>query len=290
MAKPTLPHTIALLGFSEAERSTLSSVLRGAAGRTPYYAPTEDLYGSELVVANADDARLVASIVSAGRTHVTVFIGDTAPEHAAVYLQRPLDKRQLLIELDVLLDQLHSERNEEAIRKTLPFIQGVDLLLPDIDAPGSRPAEAAPPPQGELRSSEGGRRPVLIVDDSAVARTFLAQRLRALNYHVMVAASVEEALDLLVNVPFTIVFMDVMLGSSDGMDGLQICQMIKRGDLARPGATPAVVVTTGATDSALPERAEAAHCDAFLTKPLMAPDFLAALRHVDAQFVAAELP
>ena len=290
MAKPTLPHTIALLGFSEAERSMLASVLRRAAGRTPYYAPTEDLHGSELVVANADDARLVASIVSAGRTHVTVFIGDAAPEHAAVYLGRPLDKRQLLIELDILLDQLHSERSEEAIRKTLPFIQGVDLLLPDIDMPGSKATEITPPPQGELRSSDGGRRPVLVVDDSAVARTFLAQRLRALNYHVMVAATVEEALDLLVNVPFTIVFMDVMLGSSDGLDGLQLCQMIKRGDLARPGANPAVVVTTGATDPQLPQRAEVARCDAFLTKPLMPPEFLAALRRVDTQFVAADLP
>ena len=144
------------------------------------------------------------------------------------------------------------------------------------------PAPHAAPP--EHTGAGGGGRDVLVVDDSAIARAFLAQRLTVLRYRVQVAQNGEEALAMCAKQTFVIVFLDVALGGENSLDGLRVCQRLKRHPRLSDGFAPAVVVVTGDTGSSTRVRGALAGCDAYLTKPLMDADFLAALGDVDPHF------
>ena len=147
----------------------------------------------------------------------------------------------------------------------------------------------------------GAGRLVLVVDDSAIARRFLALRLERFGYRAQLASSGEQALALFERQRFAIAFVDIVLDRSQagGIDGLRVCQAIKRRGQPEAGGTgigigtgigtgtgtgTAVVILTGrssATDRVL---GALAGCDAYLTKPLIAPEFMAALRLVDPLF------
>lgn len=110
---------------------------------------------------------------------------------------------------------------------------------------------------------------ILVVDDERLVRAFLQAALVAAGYRVCMAASGEEALELLTAGParFHVVVLDRSMG---GLDGLEVLRRMKRD--SRLGALP-VVLQTAATH---PEEVlEGLRAGAFyyLTKPV-APELL----------------
>ncbi|MEP7295052.1 MAG: response regulator [Burkholderiales bacterium] len=142
----------------------------------------------------------------------------------------------------------------------------VDLLLHDLAAP------SAP------------RLPVLVVDSTPIARKFLMQRLHALGYAVFGAESGDQALGMIERQSFGIVFLELALRPEHGIDGLGLCQAIKREPNSANALVPAVVITTGRAGSSSRVHGSLAGCDAYLTKPLLDADLRAALRQVDPLF------
>lgn len=128
----------------------------------------------------------------------------------------------------------------------------------------------------------GGGRAVLVVERSAIARKFLMQRLEALGYVPHAADDADQALVLVGQQRFAIVFLELKLAGP--LDGLGLCQAIKQLPLPAGAIVPAVVVTTGQAGSTNRVRGSLAGCDAYLNKPLLEPELLAALREVDPLF------
>ena len=126
----------------------------------------------------------------------------------------------------------------------------------------------------------GGGRSVLVVDGSAIARKFLLQRLESLGYRAHAAESGERALEMIANESFAIVFSEFLLADG-GLDGLALCRKIKQ---SKGATAPAVVIATGRVGASDRVRATLAGCDAYLTKPLAAQAFAAALAQVDPGF------
>jgi len=141
----------------------------------------------------------------------------------------------------------------------------VDLLLTDL-------GPAAP----------GAGRPVLVVESVAIARRFLLQRLKGLGYDVHSAENGERALAMVERRAYAIVFLELAL--EGGVDGLSLCQAIKQMPHPPGGIAPAVVFTTGQTGPTNRVRGSLAGCDAYLNKPLLEDELLAALRDVDPLF------
>ena len=163
----------------------------------------------------------------------------------------------------------------ELDRVTTPFSPGgeVDLLLSDLEAP---------PPRLGVRG--GADRAVLVVDSTPIARKFLALRLQSLGYRVHVAEGGEQALAMVEQRAYAIVFVEAVLAPRDGIDGLRLCQAIKR-RRDHPGAiVPVVVVVTSLDGSTDRVRGSLAGCDAYLIKPLVKDKLIAALCEVDPLF------
>ena len=160
----------------------------------------------------------------------------------------------------------------------------VDVLLHDL-APSATAAERTAHRAAVAAAHRGGAgRAVLVVDSTAIARKFLMQRLQGLGYVAHGAADGEEALGLVEQQAYAIVFLELGLTPENGISGLSLCQAIKQKPDHPRGIPPAVVVTTGESDSTSRVRGSLAGCDAFLGKPLIEADFVAALREVDPLF------
>lgn len=238
-----IPHRrVAFLGFSEFERSTMASYLRLAVNRTPRYEPVQMLTDAEFLVADADHAPSVQLVSATERLAETVFIGTRVPPGAVASTARPIDPMHVLRELDALVERAGG-----------PAGAAGNAPAP---VPASVPAPARPaadPPR------------VLLVDDSEIALRFLETRLQRWELRIDRAASSGRALELVEAHGYDLVFLDVELGPDSELDGLALCQHIKRS----AAAMATVVVMVSAHHSELDRvRGALAGCDAYLAKPL----------------------
>lgn len=272
--------TVAIEGFSEFERVTLASFFRLAAQRSPAYALVEEAGISDFLVADADHPAIVSALKANRRLGDAVFVGRRAPPGASAWLARPVDPMAIVRELDSLVEQRLALPPESLAAGGGP-IAPVDLSRLDPTAAPPR----SEPTAGPLPAWRGGAsREVLVVEDSAIARKFLQLRLQRLGYRVQTSNCGEDALDVLEHRWFPLVFLDIALGGPGAIDGLQVCRHIKQ-RAAQPGGAPtAVLMVTSAASSSDRVRGSLAGCDAYLTKPLMAREFIAALQRVDPAF------
>ncbi|WP_127998430.1 response regulator [Piscinibacter defluvii] len=285
-------YSVALEGFSAFERESLASFFRLAAQRTPVYEPVDEAGLADFLVVDADRPAAVEAAAHGRRERDTVFIGARAPAGALACLHRPVDPLAIVRELDRLLE----------MRLAVPdaVSDAESGLMPlSFEEPGEA-APAAAMPQARRRPSAvaaaaartprgGGGRDVMVVDDSAIARKFLQQRLERFGYRVHLAASGAEALELLAQRAYALAFLDVVLGPAGSVDGLQVCQAVKQEATRRGLRTPVVLVTAlkGSSDRV---RGSLAGCDAYLTKPLLEEPFVTTLRQLDPAFDWPEAP
>ena len=227
--------SVALLGFSDFERSALASYFRLALDRTPHYELVNDFSDADFLVADAEHAPSVQLALATEREARTVFIGGQAPPGCPAWMPRPIDALHVMRELDAM-----------AARE-----------------PGWDPPLAPAPAAAPLRAPVLPR--VLLVDDSDIALRFLGSRLAHWQVEVDTATGSSRALVLLAAQYYEIIFLDLELGDDSPLDGLGLCQQIKRS----VSSMDSTVVMVSAHHSELDRvRGTMAGCDAFLPKPV----------------------
>ena len=103
---------------------------------------------------------------------------------------------------------------------------------------------------------------ILIIDDNPIDLKLAAGLLELRGYKVDVAIDAEQAQSILSNVVPDLILTDIAL---PGMDGLTLTRLLKAD--ARLKRVP-VVALTGFAMQGDAERAAAAGCDAYITKPI----------------------
>jgi CheY-like chemotaxis protein len=103
---------------------------------------------------------------------------------------------------------------------------------------------------------------VLVVDDNPMNLKLIRFLLRRLGYDVREASDADQALAILNDVLPAVILMDIQL---PGMDGLELTRRLKGDDRTR--AIPIVALTAFAM-AGDDERAFAAGCDGYVTKPI----------------------
>jgi len=246
----TVPHRVALQGFSAFERNALASCFRLARGSTPGYEAVDSLDHAEFVIADADHPGVVDAVMQAGRVGDAIFVGSAAPEGAAAWTMRPIDPLYVMRELDAMAALRHPAPAPAPTRRATPR-----------DAPGRRAADlpAAPAPPGT---------DVLLVDDSDVALRLLERELTLLGLQTQRAHTSGEALQHLAAHRYAAVILDVDLGDASELDGMSLCQQLKRAHRELGTRAPAVVMLTVHDEPVNRVRGTLAGCDAYLVKPL----------------------
>jgi signal transduction histidine kinase/CheY-like chemotaxis protein len=142
-----------------------------------------------------------------------------------------------------------------------------------VVAEAALPAAAAPdaardsePAGAAAAAARSGR--VLVVEDNVVNQKVAMYLLEDLGWRVDVAGNGREALRLIDEIPYDLVFMDVQMPE---MDGLQATAAIRAGESAQGRRLPIVAMTAHAMRGDL-ERCLAAGMDGYVSKPVSKQD------------------
>lgn len=275
-----------MLGFSNFERTALAACFRLAGLRTPHYEQVTDLDVAELLVADADHAPSVQVVQVTERLADTVFIGAQPPDDARAWMARPIDPLRVMRELDAMVAQ----------QAGAPTLAPADL--PQAPAPARSQAPALPPPPAasapaapaapvpappRRRAHRAAPEPnpvryALLVDDSAIATLFLQKCLQVFGLQIITAATSGRATLLMSQQRFDFIFLDVELGEDSPMDGLALCQQIRRHPVHGGEAAPVVVMVSAHHRELDRVRGTLAGCDAYLAKPLQQRELEALMR------------
>lgn len=115
---------------------------------------------------------------------------------------------------------------------------------------------------------------ILVVDDNAINLKFARVLLSGEGYHVETARSADEALKLLESFEPKLILMDIQL---PGMDGLELTGMLRAND--RYARLPIVALTAYAMTGD-EQRARAAGCDGYVSKPVDMDALLGVVREM----------
>ena len=104
--------------------------------------------------------------------------------------------------------------------------------------------------------------PILIVDDNPSNTKLLAFLLTSKGYEIRTAASADEAIAVIAHWRTRLILMDIQL---PGMDGLTLTRQLKADPATRDIA---IIAATAYAMKGDEERALAAGCNGYLTKPI----------------------
>ncbi|MDQ0569665.1 signal transduction histidine kinase/purine-cytosine permease-like protein/DNA-binding NarL/FixJ family response regulator [Variovorax paradoxus] len=159
---------------------------------------------------------------------------------------------------------------------------GVRVYLREVADPG--PQAQAGALRRQVSGYIGARRTLLVVDDQPVQRQMLAGMLAPLGFEVREAASGTECLDSLrENLPGAIL-LDLTM---DDMDGWQTAALVRASGFDR---IPIIIVSANMFENRA-ELLRAADCQAFVGKPVIESELIAALeRHLGLEWLAPSDP
>jgi CheY-like chemotaxis protein len=145
--------------------------------------------------------------------------------------------------------------------------------LPEPEPEPEPEAEPAPDPQPQpvaVPPAAPQREPLktLLVDDSDLALRFLQSRLAPWALRIDRATTDIQAFQRLDRQDYDLVFLDVELGPNSAVDGLAVCQHIKRRPAAGAAAHAMVVMVSAHAAELDRVRGSLAGCDGYLAKPL----------------------
>lgn len=249
-----------MLGFSEAEKSLLSSTFRLTGRRTFSYAeqgtPHERV---DIYLANADnpEGMKLLQARSPNMHAPAVLIGRGEPACEWPLVQKPIHWMRLFEQLD---QQMLSALQQRAQRNRAGWDGRTLRRAADLKAPPA-PLRLEPAPVDS----------VLVVDDSATVRAFMRAKLAPFRFDVDYAENGEVAIDMAQAKNYTCIFLDILM---PGMDGYQVCKRLKSSAATKGSA----VVMLSSKSSAFDKfRGSWAGCDAYLGKPVGEDELLSTI-------------
>jgi two-component system, sensor histidine kinase and response regulator len=142
----------------------------------------------------------------------------------------------------------------------------LDTLLSVLQTPSAPARDTVSVPQLALTKSQPALH-ILLVEDNVINQRLTVWMLEKWGHSVVVASNGKEALAALARETFALVLMDVQMSD---MDGLATTAAIRQQEQATGAHLPIVAVTAHAMQGDR-ERCLAAGMDAYLCKPLQAP-------------------
>ncbi len=251
-----------MLGFSDAEKTMLSSTFRLTGRRSFGYAePGSPDERTDIYLVNADKPEGLKQLqLRSPNVHApAVLIGRGSAAADWPLVEKPIHWMRLFEQLDRQMQaalQQRAQRSADADQwDGRTYRRAIDQKLPPT------PVLVEPEPMES----------VLVVDDSATVRAFMRVKLAPFRFDVDFAENGEMAIDMAQAKKYTCIFLDVLM---PGMDGYQVCKRIK----ASPATKGVAVVMLSSKSSAFDKfRGSWAGCDAYLGKPVGEDELLATI-------------
>ena len=252
--------SVAILGFSEREQRVLQTLFSMSSTRNPSFTPYvfSREVPADMVMLDADNPRAVNGWHAYQRVHAqraripVVTLARQKPDLPGIYfLARPVMATRLL----ALLEKIACE--DLGYKPVL----AIELESRANDATFAEESKSQNQDNNNGQDANGSVA-ALVVDDSLPVRIQMKMALERLANHVDFAESGEEAIKLLAENHYNLVFLDVIL---PGVDGYEICKAIKQDPNMRD--TPVIMLTSNSSPGDR-VKGKLAGCDTYLIKPV----------------------
>ncbi|WP_397597209.1 response regulator [Silanimonas sp.] len=272
--------SVLLVGMTARDDRMVEIVLTRAPNAKHRYTVLRDVPAShaDIVIVDIDSPAGVEALAEARASSnaMVVCLSDSGQSGEGPYR---IDRRSLLLRLLRLLDEAiaaafnGNRRTAPANASTSPPATLAAVPVTPAAAPEVREPSVFAAAEDVVPSGARDYRPLqaLVVDDSATVRTQLRDALAQIGMVTEVADSAAAALALLEQGRFDLALLDVVM---PGADGYELCRTIKHNPYTR--GIPVVMLTSRSSpfDRA---RGALAGCDSYLTKPVSAQAFFAAV-------------
>ncbi|MFA9273397.1 MAG: response regulator [Candidatus Aquirickettsiella gammari] len=256
-------------GFSDAEKSMLSSTFRLTSRRQMCYVEAEESdTRADIYLINADNPEALLELarrdIGVPNAHSpAVVIGRTPVETPWPFVAKPIHWMRLFENLDQEMQRALRERSTRIAANNQ--WDGVTMRR-SSDQKNNVASVTVETPVRET---------VLVVDDSATVRAFMRIKLSPFQFDVDFAETgelaVEKAGAKAFDKPYNCIFLDIMM---PGIDGYEVCKRIKSNPKTKSSA---VVMLTSKSSIIDKLRANWSGCDAFLSKPVAEDELLATI-------------
>lgn len=253
------PITVGLIGISDIEEKRLQAAFKYSEHR-----PTSYLYQSldmlpGIVIVNADDPDSLIGwrIYQDGLSNhgidnppsMMVSLENQQSNNDNYYTRRPLIISRVISILDKIVHEKIESDSEVAISSDVNIGIVETIVLNDDREQISNLDLAKHMPSA------------LVVDDSLPVRIQMETALKKFTSRIDLAETGEEAINMVNNNDYDVVFLDIIL---PGKDGYEICKIIKEGKCKN---TP-VILLTGNSSPADRIKGNLSGCDTYLIKPM----------------------
>ncbi|MBC3873958.1 response regulator [Undibacterium flavidum] len=256
-------------GFSDAEKSMLSSTFRLTSRRQMCYVEADESdTRADIYLINADNPEALEELarrnIGVPNAHSpAVVIGRTPVETPWPFVAKPIHWMRLFENLDQEMQRALRERSTRAAVNN-------DWDGATMRRSSDQKISVAPTPvETPVRET------VLVVDDSATVRAFMRIKLSPFQFDVDFAETGEQAIEKASakanDKPYNCIFLDIMM---PGIDGYEVCKRIKSNQKTKSSA---VVMLTSKSSIIDKLRANWSGCDSFLSKPVSEDDLLATI-------------
>ena len=238
---------IDMIGIPDHERNVLKSIFKLSLYRANAFIFVSTNEPCRILIVDADDPEAMTKWrleYHPGESLIpTVMVTKEKQLNSFPCIHRPFVATRVLSVMDRIAAELSVQSLEQSVTEDPPAIS-------------DREAEDVLP-----------RATVLVVDDSSTIRKQLELELKIFDVYVDTAESGEQVFDLMAHKTYDIIFLDVVL---PGMDGYQVCRMIKRDKDKRK--IPVVMLTSKSSPFDR-VRGALSGCDTYLTKPVKQVSF-----------------
>lgn len=251
--------TVGLIGISGIEEKRLQAACKYSENRNISYVnqSLDTLPAIVIVNADAPDSLVGWRIYQDGLSNhgidnppsliISLKPSNTSSKHC-YYIRRPLIISRVISMLDKIVDEQIKIDTEVAISTDVDIGVIETIVLDSTQEPTNQNWIASMPT-------------ALVVDDSLPVRIQMETALKKFTSRVDVAETGEEAIKMVNENDYDVVFLDIIL---PGMDGYEICKIMKEGKCRD---TP-VILLTGNSSPADRIKGNLSGCDTYLIKPM----------------------
>ena len=253
--------TVGLIGIPAIEEKRLHAAFTHSQSRQTSYSATNLTDSPQILMVNADEPtsliewrRYRNRLEEAGKNDPPSVLVSKDREFKTEHYQvrRPLIASRAIS----ILDQVTA--NEFSLKEEMAILSEASNASPSDTRSKEQEAVLEKTHHDTDKVAEIA---ALVVDDSLPVRIQMDQALKPFTSRVDFAETGEEAFELVNTNEYQIIFLDVVL---PGMDGYEICKVIKKGKAKN---TP-IIMLTGNSSPADKIKGKLAGCDTYLIKPV----------------------
>ena len=259
------PISLSFLNLPDADRATFERVLSFFAARDKHFVITDD--NADIIITTDDYSNVEEALNLQQSSLLLVVTDDKSCPHGDLTLQRPLLVTRVMRVMEQAAEQAKNPKELATADTSTPACSN-----PAVNTPAPTvPTPATPPP---IPSTPQQTYKALVIDDNAAIRKQLEIELRTSGIPSQPAESGEQALELIKDGDFDLIFLDIMM---PGIDGYETCGQIRSNPKFKK--TP-IIMLSGKTAPLDEVKGVIAGASTYLTKPIQHDQFQQVLQRI----------